>query len=418
VPATFSGTVRAGLSPGKDVTVKAFFSHGGRTCGMATRVFTTGQAERAGLAPAPGTPLVVETRAEPAVLTVHILRPDMSAPSKLFWILKVPRADAVPGLPDRLSAPGDLPGEPAAYTAQLYQSFAGLSPGGHTDFFRGAGDELWARTPDVFRRTYWALRDSIGASFSIQFVTDDPHIPWELMRPHRKVPEETADLLAIEHPVARWIAEYEGHLRQQLPAGRVVTIAPKYRSANDVLPRAQDEADLLTHEFSAASVAGTAAGVKQLLREGLGGERIAVVHFAGHGEFKPGMPGASSIKLEDGSLTALEVGAVETKLGERDGPLVVFNACQVGVSGEALGVPGGWAAAFLKRRFRGFVAPLWAIYDEDAPVVVKELFEAVVTRHEPLGQALQQIRARHGASSPTFLAYLYYGDVLARFPAA
>ena len=65
----------------------------------------------------------------------------------------------------------------------------------------------------------------------------------------------------------------------------------------------------------------------------------------------------------------------------------------------------------------GFIAPLWSVDDEDAGVVATELLERIGKRHEPIGAALREIRAAHGATSPTFYSYLYYGDVTARFAA-
>jgi hypothetical protein len=361
-------------------------------------------------------PLVVEIAAEAPALTVRILKLEPSAPGKLVWTLAVPRADVVPGLPGLLAESVDLGADPAQYVAGVYDGFSNVGVGQHEDLFRGIGDELWLRTPLMFRTAYWALRDALGPAFTIQFVTDDPHIPWELMRPSRDT-GETAEILALAHPVARWIGAYEGSLRQRLADGRVATIAPQYPSVMDELPRAQDEARLLTTGYRALAVAGTLNDVKQFLRMGPD-EPIAILHFAGHGEFPPGAPGKSSIKLEDGVLAAAVVKARETRLGERDGPLVVFNACKVGATGELLGAAGGWADVFLERRFRGFVAPLWPVYDEDAAVVVSEFFEAVAKRCEPVGRVLQQIRARHAAKSPTFFAYLYYGDVNARLAKA
>ena len=416
-PATFEGTVRATLVAGQAAKIVALFSYRGRDCGMATRVFTVGQ-QTAKPAATEASPLVIETDVVAPALTVRILRPDASMPGRLSWSLSVPRADVVPGLPGRLSGlTSDLGKDQDKYVAELYRGFAAVTPGTHEDLFRGVGDELWDRTPEPFRRTYWALRAALGPGFPIQLITDEPRVPWELMRPTNDATGETGGLLALEHPIGRWIADYEGSLHQRLGTGRVVTIAPHYKMAKDDLPRAREESDLLSDKYAARRVPGTLADVKALLHDGVPGEHVAVVHFAGHGEVSADNPSFSSIKLEDGSLQAAVVGAREVKLGERDGPLVVFNACKVGATGESLGATGGWAEVFLRRQFRGVIAPLWAVYDEDAPIVVEELFAAIVGRRERVGQALRQIRKDHAATSPTFLAYLYYGDVMARLPA-
>jgi hypothetical protein len=51
--------------------------------------------------------------------------------------------------------------------------------------------------------------------------------------------------------------------------------------------------------------------------------------------------------------------------------------------------------------------------DEDAGVVAAELLKRILTQGEPIGAALRAVREAHGAVSPTFYSYLYYGDVMA-----
>jgi hypothetical protein len=122
----------------------------------------------------------------------------------------------------------------------------------------------------------------------------------------------------------------------------------------------------------------------------------------------------SAIKLEDGELAAAEVERPEVRLGRACRTLVFFNACEVGAAGAVFGEVGGWADAFLGRQFGGFVAPLWSVDDEDAGTVAAELLNRILRRHEPIGEAMRAVRAAHGATSPTFYSYLYYGDVTAR----
>ena len=74
--------------------------------------------------------------------------------------------------------------------------------------------------------------------------------------------------------------------------------------------------------------------------------------------------------------------------------------------------------AFLSRHFRAFIAPLWAIDEEDASLVTQELMTQIVTERAPIGAALRDLRAKHGDVSPTFYSYLLYGDVTARLDAA
>jgi hypothetical protein len=94
--------------------------------------------------------------------------------------------------------------------------------------------------------------------------------------------------------------------------------------------------------------------------------------------------------------------------------VVFLNACEVGATGSVLGNVGGWADAFLSRRFGAFIAPLWAIDEEDAQQATEWLMTRIVRDRAPLGEALRELRAKFGDVSPTFYSYLLYGDVTAR----
>jgi gamma-glutamylcyclotransferase (GGCT)/AIG2-like uncharacterized protein YtfP len=133
----------------------------------------------------------------------------------------------------------------------------------------------------------------------------------------------------------------------------------------------------------------------------------------------PGLFQLARVKLEDGTeITPMEVKRQKVTLGARDGTVVFLNACEVGATGSVLGNVGGWADAFLAREFRAFIAPLWAIDEEDAATVTTELMHAIVRQQQPLGAALRDLRAKHGPVSPTFYSYLLYGDVTARLGTA
>jgi CHAT domain-containing protein len=206
-------------------------------------------------------------------------------------------------------------------------------------------------------------------------------------------------------------------MRNRLAAGRLVTIAPRYKSASARLSLAEATAERLVSSLGAKSVNGTLAAMRELL-ETPPEDPVALLYFTGHGVFNAGVAAGSSIKLEDGTLTVDEVARREVRLGERYGTLVFFNACEVGATGNALGAVGGWADAFLSRRFRAFIAPLWAIDEEDAAQVTQELMTKIVTDRVPVGTALRDLRAKHGDVSPTFFSYLLYGDVTARLGSA
>ena len=71
--------------------------------------------------------------------------------------------------------------------------------------------------------------------------------------------------------------------------------------------------------------------------------------------------------------------------------------------------------AFLSRKFGGFVAPLWPVYDQDGREVMELFFELAWKEKRPLGEAMREIRRKYGDRSHAAMGFLYYGHVLARF---
>lgn len=412
-PVRFEGHVRADTPADATITVVATFFHGTRFCGSAVRLFRLGAPDgaTAGVPQTTGA-VAAEPSAQRPDVTVYISQLDPSTPGRLHWQVVTHRFD---GLPPSLDADINLGTDPAAEAGALFAQFAVLEPGQHREQIEGFGSRLWKRAPPMFRVVYWVLWDHYKRPLTIQFISDEPHLPWELMRPVREDESEIHPPLALRHVVARWIKRWDGYMRNQLPGGRIYTIAPKYASASRRLPRAESEAEKLVAEFGAQRKAGTRQAVLELLQTAPPAEPVGILHFAGHGKFAPQVATESNIKLEDGGLAAAEVERPEVRLGRACRTLVFFNACEIGAAGAVFGEVGGWADAFLSRQFGGFIAPLWSVEDDDAGTVAAELLDGIFKRRLPIGSVLRGIRAKYGDVSPTFFSYLYYGDVTARF---
>ncbi len=422
IPCTFPVTVASSANPGADLTVTMSFSVGGAFAGAAQAVFRVadrpaaaapegGDAPPAETAPASlkGAAQVTAGPAQAPVLTVLILRRNRDQPGELTWVLDTNQR--VAGLPPRMTGDCSVGGQAAEYARSLAK---GAAPrrADHMAFFRGVGSVLWGAAPPCFRETYKALRAALGDGFDIQIMSDDPYIPWELVWPE-DVPD--AGLLAVDHPVARWLVDYKTFMEKDLPRGRVLSIAPDYSRSTTVplLPSAQLEAKLLRTQHGAAPVPATRASVLQLLGQSPSSP-VAFLHFAGHGSFLGGAMG-SQIYLEDDPLTSVEVRAGNNCLAEDARTLVFFNACETAAAGDSLGSVGGWAEAFVRRKYGGMIAPLWPVYDDHALRVLDEVVTAALTEKRPVAHVLRAIRKRHAAESPTYLAYVFVGDVRARF---
>ena len=123
----------------------------------------------------------------------------------------------------------------------------------------------------------------------------------------------------------------------------------------------------------------------------------------------------SCVYLEDGELKTLEVRSAFTMLGQKSRPLVIFNACEVGTATDMLGGIGGWAETFVSEKFAGFIAPLWPVQDAHARTAVEQLVTDLWEKQLPVGEALRRLRQSEAKTSPTYLSYVYVGDVMARF---
>jgi TonB family protein len=59
--------------------------------------------------------------------------------------------------------------------------------------------------PDIFKKAFWTLHDKLHDRFrTIQIYSDDPQIPWELMRPVRDDGTDQQTFLGLSHSIARW----------------------------------------------------------------------------------------------------------------------------------------------------------------------------------------------------------------------
>lgn len=412
---------------GDALVITAVFSHNGRACALAeARVPLAGAPEPAEQ-PSPARcaeeaearACQIRPGASGAALTV-VIKPESASGRKLHWIL-LPRDKNVPGLPAKLDGVIDLGVQPRTFVKRLLDQADSRRKGMHMAMLESLGQLLYEYAPECFRDTYWALRRANPGApdFSIQFICGEPHIPWEMMVPYIPDTGETAGFLFADHPVGRWLADYSGWMMPGFRKGRVLSITPDYTRARkrralriQPLPWAQREGKFLRQKVGALSVRPTFAEVIRLLQHG-SAETVTMLHFAGHGSFDWARPEQSHIFLEDEELKATEIRNSKFTLGRTHRPLVIFNACETGASGRVLDKVAGWANSFVHTRFGGFIAPLWSVYDDDAAEVVSVLVTRVMNEGMPVSVALQQLRRERAEISPTFLGYLYYGDVMA-----
>lgn len=289
----------------------------------------------------------------------------------------------------------------------------------------GAGEKIYRSTPPYFRDCYWALWHAAEAgafSFdSVQIITDEPCVPWELMRmiDLAGASDVAPELLAIRHCVGRWLAAESGAMQQRIGVSKVAVSASSYEGITTVsakLPWAASEHKLMVDTYHADDVSLTSDGLLDFLEGGA----AQALHLACHGKMSITDPDASVLVMEDTphDLTPLSVARSEVRKGlGSQHPLVFLNACEVGAASASLSLVAGFPAAFLYAGASAMVSPLWAVNDERAGKIAEEFYrEAFVAGGgKPLGAVLRDLRALWKKEKHlTYLAYVLYGDPIAR----
>jgi hypothetical protein len=280
----------------------------------------------------------------------------------------------------------------------------------------GLGRDLWRELfPSEIRAAYREIRRSVR---SWMIVSDEPHIPWELVKPYdNSNPEEIIDddFLSLQFELIRWMAG------DRTPARRIsVRRFAVFRTDSD-LPQAQQELSLLTK--LAQSLPGveseaprptSAADLLSLLES----TQAEILHFIGHGTRADGHPDNAGLPFKDRSV--LRPGDLDVPLAShisRRRPLVFLNACWGGQQGWSLTGLGGWTTRWVSVCGAGaFVAPMWPARDQTALAFARTFYSALAGG-APLGEAALEARMqvrRERPGDPSALLYTVYGHPDAR----
>ncbi|HEX5709685.1 MAG TPA: CHAT domain-containing protein, partial [Pyrinomonadaceae bacterium] len=280
---------------------------------------------------------------------------------------------------------------------------------------RDLGKRLYEQfAPQEFKNAFLAVSRRLGDSFkTIQIITDDPTLPWELML----VPDGEGverGFLGVEFSVGRW---HDGHgaVRFQPPRlfthETLVMIAPRYEAG--AIEGPQDEARALESFYGYRREPGQKATFEQLAKEFPRG----IVHFAGHGMVvtATGAFPRYLIRLEDGDLDLRDWRGRITDQSTHN-PLVFFNACSVGQAHGVVSFVDGWAPTFLETGASGYIGALWPVGDRSAAEFSKQFYAALqqrLTRRDTSSPAeiLKETRRSFADNGdPTYMAYVFYGN--------
>ncbi len=336
---------------------------------------------------------------------------------------------------ERVIAGGTLRADPEQYRYRIIREIENLARGLDVDgvpledgeqpspsaFFKRLEKIGYRLYEELFcedlRREY---RERIrGRVVTLEIVSDEPWIPWELVKPYDA--DDTGwedDFLCLQYDFSRWVSD------GQAPAAEIVVeslacVAPE----DSGLSFAQSEKEIvcsLARQFNLTDhtpARASRADVEALLE---GNTPVHLWHFACHGNFDAQAPGNSPLILaENQRLRPNDLAGPQVKRRlSADRPLVFLNACRVGQSGLSLTGLGGWAARLVNEcRVGALIAPLWSVNDMVACEFARAFYEATqkpgMTLAAALRQARRQIKEAH-PDDPTWLAYSLYAHPNAR----
>ncbi len=280
--------------------------------------------------------------------------------------------------------------------------------------------------PAAFKQEYLTLREWMAGdgrtTKSLLITSDEPWIPWELVRPF--LADEEGRIVYDDPPlcemfqVSRWLAGRGAPERLAMQRGAWVASADNLQAV-EVEAKYFAELHRLEWDVALSGPLTTVAKVRQRFEAG----DTQLFHFACHGNFASDDPNESALKLQGDFLRPSQIIGAQVAGLRRAKPLVFLNACQSGETGFALTQLGGWAQRFLDAGASAFIGSLWEINDQLAAQFAREFYNRLWGINEqrgkpqPLGQAFHEARLVIKAcdpANPTWLAYVLYGDPLGR----
>lgn len=281
-----------------------------------------------------------------------------------------------------------------------------------------SGRKLFNKAPDGFQRVLWELNDRHELPKTIFLFSDEPHIPWELMIPHRSGGDEL-EPLGVMSAMGRWTSDPDESLNyplRQIRLERSLVWAPVYTT--DAL--STEEPTIVTGEINGDAIQpATFDGLQKALSDH---NDATVLHFVCHGASAEQL---QTIKGEPGD-TDKDLITVEELTGEPRfrrfclrRPLIFLNACEIGQTIQTLTGVGGFAPAFIDKNAGAVVAPLWSVLDQQAENAAKEFYKTLREHPETsFAEVIRTIRAHAYHDTPakglvTYAAYCFYGDPLA-----
>jgi RNA polymerase sigma factor (sigma-70 family) len=300
--------------------------------------------------------------------------------------------------------------------------------------------------PTELQDLYWKIR---GRNVrTILVLSDEAHIPWELIKPFRDNPTtgafEEGEFWGQAYALTRWLRKKPP--AQRLSSNRIYAVAPGAEAApGGAIKPVRDIVSLATPTASDATRPGESlpgdplsfeeelevlrslaasgsffkmvpARCYDILKAFEQGE-FDLLHLAAHGDFAGSSAAdASAVLMEDGALRAADLSPNMAGALRRSTPLIFFNSCHSGRLGFSLTRLGSWGAEFVHLGCGAFVGSLWPVTDRAASAFAQEFYRALFDG-SPIGESMLKARRRvreRFPNDPTWLAYSCFASPLAR----
>ena len=417
-------------------TIRLLFRREGRIVGMAKRhlkvVDSADQVATTSPPPAPGrhmldlAPLLDD---EPPDLVVGLYRAD--EPGDMYvWDVYPLHGSFTLADEDRRTRIDKSAHDLATYTGRKMAADSFKGPPGYRELV-GYGDLIQKNIPTSVRaalRKVVAGRDDAPA---VLFLTEEASVPWELAV-LRNPPLETkyagsAPFLGAHLSISRWPSDDDDPAPAPAPRlgiSRQAVVTAEYDGVKNWkrLPAAEAEAKEFAETYKPATpIPPRRADVEACLE---GRTPVDLLHVALHGQADPTTQEDGLVLLEpdgDGWKAAFLTSFGVRGLAENQSttPFVFLNACQVGAGDMLMGSFSGFAAAVLRTKASGVVAPLWNIDDTVAAKLSARFYKAAYGDPAvPVAEILRRFRAEYTREAvekdptgvtPTYVAYQFFG---------
>jgi hypothetical protein len=321
-------------------------------------------------------------------------------------------------------------GDRECYVAKLYREIeerwvqSANDVEAFTQELRAFGRQLFKElVPPVIQNLLWEHREQID---SIEVVSTEPFIPWELVHvvaPGRASLAQAPEVFLGSLGMVRWLhgagfAPTELRIRK----GHVVCVVPEYPPDTDwELTETHREYEFLRRARGAKRADVDTNGFRDLVSRP---DQFDLLHYAGHGLAEPDDVMNARIVLgvaldDDGNWREEKITSTTVEgfacLRRDDGPrpVVVLNACQVGRAGYQLTGIGGFAQAFLRGGAGAFVSSMWSVGDQPAREFTETMYRRLFAGDRLCDAVGAGRTAARDAGDATWLAYVVYGDAYA-----